>query len=196
MNRYYYTFKDMVDMIGVPQLNTNYEINKTFKVNNVNALQYIIQTIFSVIGTSEDNWTSDIANTLWCSHLVPRYYDKYVVYIDSDSQPTEVEIINVYKSWLRLFLNTLNSTYDNYKTLINVYQSNINNLMDEVKAYNRFNDTPQNGGSFSADTYTTTYTESGSQMTTKIARIDEIRRLMFNVYEDWLEEFRGRFIYD
>lgn len=87
-------------------------------------------------------------------------------------------------------------TQDRYRTLINIYNDKLNNLLAQVEtdSETRFNDTPQNlpvDDGFAADNYTTTITSSKvkSDGTSVMNRIDEIQQKLRDVFADWAFEF-------
>lgn len=87
-------------------------------------------------------------------------------------------------------------TQDRYRTLINIYNDELDSLLDQIKTNSetRFNDTPQNlpvNDGYAADNYTTTITTSNAATdgTSKINRIDEIQNKLKDLFADWAFEF-------
>lgn len=123
-----------------------------------------------------------------------RYAEHGIVCYEHDA--SDAEKAKAVTSGLWLLCGALNNTYARYAPLLKEYGDKINDLMGQVKvgatASARFNDTPQNGGDFSADTYTTnitqTQSETASDQDTPVARLDEIRRLWRNVQKEWVDE--------
>lgn len=88
-----------------------------------------------------------------------------------------------------------------YSRLLTLYEGQETHFLDKLKSesdfINRFNDTPENGGVFSDDEHTSNITqghsETSNDVTTIMARIDEIQRLYKNVLSKWADEFNGLF---
>ena len=61
----------------------------------------------------------------------------------------------------------------------------------------RFNDTPQAGGDFTADGYTTnaTLSETHQDAATPMARLKEINDGLRNLYQKWADELKSFRIY-
>ena len=101
-------------------------------------------------------------------------------------------------------LSIFEDTKERYLTLIQMYEDELDDLLDGVVTVTdgdgtvRFNDTPQNtptAGGYAEDNYSTNVTTNKNTVTvtsdlnTKMARIDEIYRLLKNLYADWAFEF-------
>lgn len=101
-------------------------------------------------------------------------------------------------------LSIFEDTKDRYLTLIQMYEDELDDLLDGVRTVTdgdgetRFNDTPQNfpnAEGYAEDNYTTNVTKAKNTVTvtsdvnTKMARIDEVHRLLRNLYADWAFEF-------
>lgn len=95
------------------------------------------------------------------------------------------------------FIGVLRRTYNKYTKLISLYDAEKDNLMNNISSTNvaRFNDTPQNGGDYSSDTYTTNITkqEQSTEGATKITRLEEIRQGYDDLYVAWANEFNKLF---
>ncbi len=120
--------------------------------------------------------------------------------IDSFGPDEMFYIHEVGQSMLSIF----EDTKDRYLTLIQMYEDELDGLLAGVKTVTdgdgtvRFNDTPQNlpnAGGFAEDNYSTNVTTNKNKITvtadvnTKMARIDEVYRLLKNLYADWAFEF-------
>lgn len=93
----------------------------------------------------------------------------------------------------------LNQTYPKYKKLIDLYESQENNLLKQLESSSKtlFNDTPQAGGDFTTDPYVTnaTQVETSTDTATPIARLKEVQDNIVNYYKKWADEFEKFIIY-
>lgn len=128
---------------------------------------------------------TEIANKLFCIYLAPAFKRVYI-----GSSKTEDEAEDAYKEFTRKFLYILNTSYDKYKKMLEIYESEKNNLMKgvSVTSESKFNDTPQDVQGiydWSTDDHLTNVTKSTTtaDSATVIARIDEIDRLLKDYYE-------------
>ena len=166
--------------------------------------------------TGED---TDITKKL-LKHIWLNLYDKNVGYVDVIhprwEQPNKPLSGTDYTSMKRELGNSIWSIYidtkDRYETLIGMYDSELENLLADVtttttgNGSTRFNDTPQNAettpGQYANDNYSTNVTTNDntvtvtSNVTTKMARIDEIQRLLRDLYADWAFEFNRLILED
>ena len=93
----------------------------------------------------------------------------------------------------------LNQTYPKYKELIDLYESQKDDLLKQLKSSSKtlFNDTPQAGGDFTTDPYVTnaTQVETSTDTATPIARLKEVQDNIDNYYKKWADEFEKFVIY-
>ena len=189
--RYYYTLADLVELCE-STLPTEYNTGKFYDYG-------LLQIVYSVLNVSASDLDNVIKSTevatLWSTYLAPYRLEEFITFRDN-SEITEADDAH-YVKWIRLLLNRIHTTYEKYKVLLDFYSAQKANLLQAIKASNtiRFNDTPQNGGDFTADSYTSTYTKSNSETdaNTLMARLDEISRLYKNLWLDWSHEFDDLF---
>lgn len=109
------------------------------------------------------------------------------------------------KTFLNPLFSILQMTYNKYATILDIYESNKNKLMNGVKVISdglaRFNDTPQNeevDDEFEADNHVTTITKSKNitedERNTIMTRIKEIEDSYNSVLAQWSNEFEKAFI--
>lgn len=106
------------------------------------------------------------------------------------------------KNFIAKLLMILEMTSGRYLSILGVYDEAKTKLLDpvktDVKTKSRFNDTPQNNGTYEEDPYTTTLTlgESSTEMgvDTIMGRIREIEGNYNNVLLNWSNEFDSLFI--
>ena len=93
----------------------------------------------------------------------------------------------------------INQTYPKYKKLIDLYESQENNLLKQLESSSKtlFNDTPQAGGDFTTDPYITNATQikTSTDTATPIARLKEVQDNITNYYKEWANEFEKFIIY-
>ena len=93
----------------------------------------------------------------------------------------------------------INQTYPKYNKLINLYESQENDLLKQLESSSKtlFNDTPQAGGDFTTDPYITNATQvkTSTDTATPIARLKEVQDNIVNYYKKWADEFEKFIIY-
>ena len=139
-------------------------------------------------GTIEDAQGYEcFVNYIWA-----RFYNEFVIYTDSDESEDFVKkfartrVGQIFAWW--------KSSMEKYTMLIQNLENNKSKLLDDVKSAStsRFNDTPQNSGDFSDDNHTSTVTktENSSNVSTMMARLNEIEDNIKQLYIDWSNEFK------
>ena len=93
----------------------------------------------------------------------------------------------------------LNQTYHKYSKLIDLYESQKDDLLKQLESSSKtlFNDTPQAGGDFTTDPYVTNATQvsTSTDTATPIARLKEVQDNIDNYYKEWADEFEKFIIY-
>lgn len=134
------------------------------------------------------------------------YVDIYHMYCDevmdkpkvSDilTDPDLADIKDQITNQLRKIRSWLNNSKFRYSKLINLYNSNANNLMNQLASTTQFNDTPQTTNTgLDDDAYATTYTVNKTDAGTVLQRLSEVRTLWNSVINEWVQEFAGKFVY-
>lgn len=120
------------------------------------------------------------ASTLWSKYLVNYNQDAVVLVFEDENLPANKNDERIQK-WIFKFMAIFARTYDKYKTLINIYDAKKNDLMEDLAqtTKTKFNDTPQDDGTFTGGTYTSNYTESQTTAPggTVIERLTQINQL-------------------
>ena len=120
------------------------------------------------------------------NHIWPRFYQESVIYVDSNE--TEEFLEKFARTKIGQIMSWWMSSSDKYSLLIQNLNNNKSKLLDDVKSSSiaRFNDTPQNSGDFSDDNHTSniTKTESSSNVSTMMARLNEIEDNIKQLYLD------------
>ena len=162
-----------------------------------------------------DSWSLSDEGKAIINSVIQRYYDLYCFEIvESPFKQSDSEINKKTMQFFTQFINVYNNTYDKYVSLL----SNLANLKNSLisgkdnsfhsetdttgNGLNRFNDTPQNSGTFDDDMHTTNLTEtetSGNSETTgnnvnndlyNVEKLELLNRKYQNVMLDWSNEFR------
>ena len=186
--RTYYTLDDIRIEVGInPIAKGPYAMQKS-------AFSTFLNTCLSEAGYDTAPYFSDTAESVNCfqKYIWPRFYNEAIIYADLDKNEDFVEkfartkIGEIMSWWI--------SSIDKYSLLIQNLEANKNKLLDDVKSVSisRFNDTPQNSGDFSDDQHTSTVTktENSSNVSTMMARLNEIEDNIKQLYIDWSNEFR------
>lgn len=131
--------------------------------------------------------------TLFSNYIMPSLYDKTVSLANEWSDEDTVYSNN--ERMFRKILAWCMRTREYHNKVIDACENL--DLMKEVKATTRnyFNDTPQSPDP-DLDTHITNYTksESSNELATPASRIEEIRRLYQDEYQNWYNEFYQSFI--
>lgn len=97
------------------------------------------------------------------------------------------------------FYAWINQTYPKYSELIDLYESQKDNLLKQLESSSKtlFNDTPQAGGDFTTDPYITNATQvkTSTDTATPMARLKEVQDNITNYYKEWADEFEKFIIY-
>ena len=189
----YYTLYDLIRHYeGTTMNSTSYQLG----LEQPGEFPALIQQMFpSFIPEShlDDAIMQPITNTLWCKYFANGHLKDYVVRTENEDT-----VEQAYVDWMTDFVYILDLTYNKYKKLIELYQSEENNLMKQLESTGivKFNDTPQNTGNFEGDDYTTNVstTTSKTDSGTIISRLSEIRALYDDIYTAWSNEFKHFFI--
>ena len=189
----YYTLYDLIRHYeGTTMDSTSYQLG----LEQPGEFPALIQKMYSSFipeSHLDDAIMQPITNTLWCKYFANGHLKDYVVRTENEDT-----VEQAYIDWMTDFVYILDLTYNKYKKLIELYQSEENNLMKQLESTGvvKFNDTPQNTGNFEGDDYTTNVstTTSKTDSGTIISRLSEIRALYDDIYTAWSNEFKHFFI--
>lgn len=144
----------------------------------------------------DDEYTSELFN-----YIFNNFADDYLVYVDACKELTvgdlkdNPELKTEVKMFMRKIRTWLDLSKGRYETLIQLYRNHEQSLMKRVESTVQFNDTPQTTTSgLDEDEYATTYTKNSTDGATVMARLSEVRALWVNLFEEWMEEFRKKFV--
>lgn len=139
--------------------------------------------------------------TLLRDYIWPAYGNEIIgdIELDYDEEPEDADIKSDFnRKHVGAIYKWLKGSYDRYSQIIGLYEKNKANLLKAISTTTttRFNDTPQDGGSFANDEHTSNISEMETNMdgNTLMSRLQEVNRKLESYYESWAEEFR-HFIY-
>lgn len=128
---------------------------------------------------------------------------KYIIVLENN-KTDDASIQDAFNDWLLSYNSLINKTASRYLTLINLLNEKESSLLAQIKTSStgtsRYNDTPQSSdfqeieGTNYASNITKTSGETTSDGGTIMARLEEVRQNLRNLYTDWAEEFRQLFI--
>ena len=126
---------------------------------------------------------------------------KYIIVLEDDDINDEA-IQDAFNEWLISYNSLINKTASRYLTLISLLneKESLSQIKTSSTGTSRYNDTPQSSdfqeieGTDYASNITKTSGETTSDGGTIMARLEEVRQNLRNLYTDWAEEFRQLFI--
>ena len=191
MERTYYTLDDI--RAALIDVSTSYSWQGPYALNNKSFSEFLNDCLKKAdLSFRQDLADSSEASKCFHDYVWPRFYQETIIYVDSDESEDLVEkfaktkVGQIFAWWL--------SSSEKYSMLIQNLTANKSKLLDDVKSssISRFNDTPQNSGDFSDDNHTSTVTktENSSNVSTMMARLNEIEDNIKQLYIDWSNEFR------
>ena len=187
--RTYYTLDDIRKTLGGSYV----EKKGPYSLNNKTFSEFLNDCLWKAgLSLRQGLADSSEATTCFIDHIWPRFYQEFVIYIDSDE--TEDFTEKFARTKVGQIMSWWQSSSEKYSLLIQNLTANKSKLLDDVKSasISRFNDTPQNSGDFSDDQHTSTVTktENSSNVGTMMARLNEIEDNIKQLYMDWSNEFR------
>ena len=142
------------------------------------------------------DWNDSFSNYIdicWQEHIWTKFYDKAICYTDDD-EVADDDSEKVFSNFIGPIIAWMTSSDTKFSLLISNQEANKTKLLDQIKSssVNRFNDTPQNKGTFEDNEHNTnvTKTENATDGATLLARLNEIEDNLKRLYEDWSNEFR------
>ena len=142
------------------------------------------------------DWNNSFSNYIdicWQEHIWPKFYDKAICYTDDD-EVADDDSEKVFSNFIGPIIAWMTSSDTKFSLLISNQEANKTKLLDQIKSssVNRFNDTPQNKGTFEDNEHNTnvTKTENATDGATLLARLNEIEDNLKRLYENWSNEFR------
>lgn len=135
--------------------------------------------------------------------LLEKRFETHFVFSTDTLDATKAQLEAYH--WCKKLFNVIEYTYKKYSKIIELYNSNYNDLMKQLQTTtesgSRYNDTPQQAEvnlSYEDNVYTTNLTKSKSVVNadsnTPIVKIEEIYRNYRNVLLEWLNEFESLFV--
>lgn len=196
----YYYYYTLADFLKRQSIYGRYGEKLRIGIAESNLFRDLIRTFFD-----DPTWTDPVlasaeVNNMFCLQFIPKYWKSYMVRSEFDYDlDTAMEYKDLGQDLFASICEVIRSTYDKYIVLIKAYTAEKDNLLNQVSSTSTvlFNDTPQEGGDFADDEHATnaTITTSNSDLGTKVARINEIDRLLRNFYSDWSEEIGNAVVF-
>ena len=189
MERTYYTLDDIRKAVGGSYASGEGPYSMSLK-----AFSAFLNDCLSKVNFVTAPTFSETVETLTCfsKYIWPRFYNEAIIYVDSDEDEDFLE--KFCRTKVGQIMAWWQSSSEKYSMLIQNLNNNKSKLLDDVKSVStsRFNDTPQNSGDFSDDQHTSTITktENSSNISTMMARLNEIEDNIKQLYIDWSNEFR------
>lgn len=196
--RYFWTLQEALNTItgntDIKDWNFNAsELLESISTMNTNSgyLPSVVQISEGVMSWSNTNYEK-VMNL-----VMKRFREHYVYWTENDLEDTDKAEVFVSK-----LVYILEMTSPRYLKLLEVYNSADSELLDPVKieseGVSRFNDTPQDSGTFDTDSHTTNLTEdsrtTSNDLDTKMGRIREIESNYNNLLLKWSNEFESLFL--
>lgn len=197
-NKYFYTLKEFLatfttddDSTSPFPYSTDISIYKI--LDSMNSMSFTgTPSVLGLSGIKETEFKgSGTLNVLW-SYIITKYQDEFIGFGDTEVIPN-IATDSCWKT-IKSIVYQMVATYPRYKKLLDSYAAEESKLMDQVKSYSKFNDTPQMANQYDSNEYVSTYTEYGNDIATKMARLDEIKRMYADLMNDWVDEFNNLFI--
>lgn len=151
----------------------------------------------TITGINTTELKTGILNKLW-SYICTKYEYEFCIAVEghynSFDEAVSAHAGEYFYNFMKKIVYQMVATYPRYKKLLDSYAAEESKLMDQVKSYTKFNDTPQMANQYDSNEYVSTYTEYGNDIATKMARLDEIKRMYADLMNDWVDEFHNLFI--
>lgn len=210
--KYAYTLKDIMSYA----ISSVYEVSSDYLPYDGLNSATITRTIFTYFSLSVDSSSVisenylDKDRTCLLQMIFNRYWDEYVLEDEHEVNPvtnfSPASLLYKIKRFCGKLWDLVRMTYPKYSVLLKAYSDEAANLTAKLEkildgsATTRNNDTPQDGGDFADDSYTSYITQGKVDNTeswdneSMIERLDKINRLYHKVMEEWLNEFKDLFV--
>lgn len=160
-----------------------------------------INRVLDKVSYDTINMTALISNKylteVWTKYIYPKFYNSYICYYSSIYNYLDTEEFSacqVFADYLGPIISWMFSSTEKFSLTIANLEANKTNLLSQIKtsSISRFNDTPQDTGSFEDNEHNTTITknEGSTDGGTLLSRLNEVEDSMKRLYEDWSNEFR------
>ena len=196
--RYYWTLQEALNTITGNTDIKDWNFNASDLLESISAMNTSSGYLPSVVQISGGvmSWSNTHYEKVM-DLVMKRYREHYTYWTKNDLPDTDKAEIFVSK-----LVYMLEMTAPRYLKLLEVYASASAQLLNPVEitssGITRFNDTPQDSGTFDTDSHTTNLTEDSRTTTndldTKMGRIREIESNYNNLLLNWSNEFDKLFI--
>lgn len=186
----YYTLEDVKSRLD--NFN-NYSGAFAMEAANEKMSDFIVKVVNKCGDSAPTIATSTYMDTCWQQYIYPKFFKNNICYTYGSDEAEKVfctDVVGVLVAWMR-------ASDSKYSLLIKNQEDNKSKLLNSIKTSNvvRFNDTPQNSGSYEDLAHNTNVTTTVNEAdgATLLARLNEIEDNLSRLYEEWSNEFR-RFI--
>ena len=204
MTRFYYTYQELLDLVNIENVqmprnphDTEMSVDWFTKLIEVGNLEFAVYTLSEFF---TDSLINSIVNALMGIVYNRHAYDiiSFVDNIENEEEGYE-EAMN--KALMKI-IGVIDLTLPRYIPLLqqNEYASTdpIAPVSSTSKSKTRFNDTPQNGGSYNNDPHATNVSESENESIVDSAslmeRLDQLFKNFRSIILEWSNEFNQLFI--
>lgn len=201
--RIYYSYQEILDAIdheGHPSFPNDKSMDEAWFTEMLDAspVEFAVYTLSEFF---TDSLITDIVNALM-GIVYNRHANDLIVYKDMDIDADEEATQELSLEALNKLINVLNNTLPRYIPLLqqNEYASTdpIAPVSSVSKGKTRFNDTPQDGGSYNNDPHATNVSETESETSVDSAslmeRLDQAFKNFRSIILEWSNEFNMLFL--
>ena len=186
----YFTLEDVKNCIGI--LN-QYSGAFAMEAANEKMSAFMLKVIQNCTWSVPTITTSSYMDTCWQQYIYPKFFNLNICMTDDDTIGDN-DADKVFSNKVGAIVAWMRASDEKFSLLIKNQVENKNKLLNQIKSSstNRFNDTPQNSGTFEDATHNTTVTtiENSTDGSTLLSRLNEIEDNLKRLYENWSNEFR------
>lgn len=186
----YFTLEDVKNCIGT--LN-KYSGAFAMEAANEKMSAFMLKVIQNSTWSVPTITTSSYMDTCWQQYIYPKFFNLNICMTDDDTIGDD-DADKVFSNKVGAIVAWMRASDEKFSLLIKNQVENKNKLLSQIKSSstNRFNDTPQNSGTFEDSTHNTTVTtiENSTDGSTLLSRLNEIEDNLKRLYENWSNEFR------
>ena len=186
----YFTLEDVKNCIGI--LN-QYSGAFAMEAANEKMSAFMLKVIQNCTWSVPTITTSSYMDTCWQQYIYPKFFNLNICMTDDDTIGDD-DADKVFSNKVGAIVAWMRASDEKFSLLIKNQVENKNKLLAQIKSSstNRFNDTPQNSGTFEDLTHNTTVTtiENLTDGSTSLSRLNEIDDNLKRLYENWRNEVR------
>ena len=204
MNRWYYTFQELLDVVSLEGVNMpRFPHDSEMSSNWFTALIEAGELEVAVYTLSEfftDDLLNEIINALM-GIVYNRHSEDFIAWVEETDDENEDMNIAMYKALSKL-INVIDLTIPKYVPILQQNEIYSTDPVAPIKSASsgetRFNDTPQNGGDFNDDEHTTNISNSKNESVVDTGSIMERLSSLYKDFKsiilEWSNEFNQLFL--